>query len=533
MLATAYSTTLDGLQAHLVKVEVDSARGPASFDVVGLPEVTVRESRFRVRSALGQFGIQLDEHRVTVSLAPGDLRKTGSAFDLAIALAILAAIGKIPARCLESVVLLGELSLTGELQPVRGVLPQLMQAKTWGSATAIVPKANEAEASVITGLTSLVAHSLSDVTEHFSGVRVLKQAVSQPANVVRNTSVDLADVRGQHSARRALEIAAAGHHHLLMIGPPGGGKTMLARRIPTILPLLSRQEALETSAVHSISGTLPANQGMLSQRPFRSPHHTISDAGLVGGGFPPRPGELSLAHRGVLFLDELPEFRRSVLEALRQPLEDGVLTIARARSRVTFPSEPLVVGASNPCPCGYYQDGSQRCQCSPERVRRYLSRLSGPLLDRLDIQIFLPPLDVATLVSRPQGEPSEVVRKRVLQAREIQFQRWEQKLASVPTNGGMSSRDLDSAAPLSEPCTQLLTHAAQNLGFSARSYSKIRKLARTIADLEGNETIVPDHIAEAIQLRSIDRMSSNIQSTFLPINTSSLTTTINGENHAH
>jgi magnesium chelatase family protein len=352
MLATTLATTLSGLDAHLVRVEVESFRGPSSFELVGLPEASVRESRVRVRSALYQMGVLLDEYRVVVNLAPGDVRKAGSAFDLAIAMATLSALGLLPPEGLAGTLLLGELSLTGSLGAVQGLLPQLLFARAAGIARAVVPRANGAEAAAVSGIQVYVADKLSEVLEHMTSGPELDRAQPAPRRPSPAALVDLSEVRGQHLARRALEIAAAGHHHMLMIGPPGGGKTMLARRLPTIMPPLGEEEALEATAIHSVAGLLPASEGILRERPFRAPHHTASDAGLVGGGIPPRPGEISLAHHGVLFLDELPEFRRTTLEALRQPIEDGLLVVARARSRATFPARPLLVAASNPCPCG-------------------------------------------------------------------------------------------------------------------------------------------------------------------------------------
>lgn len=492
------------MEASLVFVEVECARGPGSFDLVGLAEAGVKESRVRVRSALAQLAVNLDEQRIVVNLAPGDVRKTGASFDLAIAAATLAALGITTTPTLPDIALLGELSLEGAIRPVRGVLPQLLHLRDRGVKTAVVPAENGAEAAVVSGIDTFVADQLSQVLDWLEGKSSLSRAERAPIRERANVA-DLMDVRGQYAARRALEIAAAGHHHVLMMGPPGGGKTMLARRLPSILPPFEEEEALEASAIHSIAGLLPSQSGLLPDRPFRAPHHTITDAGMVGGGFPPRPGEISLSHHGVLFLDELAEFRRTTLETLRQPLEDGVLVLSRARSSSLFPTRPLLVAASNPCPCGYHGDGSGRCGCSPEIVRRYLARLSGPLLDRIDLHLSLPPVAVAELSTKRAGEPSAPVRERVVRARARQAARRASGQVSVLNNGSLSPSDLEAVGTPDDEGQRLLSAAATRQQLSARAFGKVLRVARTLADLEDEDRIRAPHVAEAMGYRVLDR----------------------------
>jgi magnesium chelatase family protein len=512
MLAVADSTTLLGLDAHPIRVEVEAQRGIPQFELVGLAEAAVRESRVRVKSAIAHLGIDLGEYRIVVNLAPADLRKFGSGFDLAIAAATLAALRAVPEEALSGTTFLGELSLSGAVHAHRGVLPQLLGARRRGVARAVVPRANEEEAALVDGLDVRTVATLGELYAALRGGGDLPRPKSRgPSPRALAPVEDLADVRGQHLAKRALEIAAAGEHNLLFLGPPGAGKTMLARRLPPLLPELEHGEVLEVTAIHSVAGLLGgARRSLERARPFRAPHHTVSDAALVGGGDGARPGEVSLAHLGVLFLDELPEFKRSALESLRQPLEDGCVTVSRAHVKVTYPARPLVVCAMNPCPCGFLGDPGGRCGCTPERVRAYRGRVSGPLVDRLDVHVALPAVPVTELQQGARGEPTVSVRARVLRAREAQRARLARGETSVATNGALPARDVERVCELCPAGSRLMAQAVDRLGLSARAYGKVLRVARTLADMDGRDGIAPAHVAEAVSLRVLDRQGIGV-----------------------
>lgn len=508
MLAKVISSATLGVDAYPVAVEADIQQQMPAFITVGLPEGAVKESKERVTAAIKNSDFIFPVKRVTINLAPADIRKEGSAFDLPIAIGILAATGQIIRERIDEFVLIGELSLDGTLKPVPGVLPMAMSMRgNDGIKGLIVPKENAREAAMAGTVPVYPVPSLKDAV-HFledeSTVSAFTVDIASVFNESRRYPVDFSDVKGQESAKRALEIAAAGGHNIIMIGPPGSGKTMLARRMPTILPDMSVTEALETTKIHSVAGRLTPDTPLVATRPFRSPHHTVSYAGLVGGGAIPKPGEVSLAHHGVLFLDELPEFKKDILEMLRQPMEDKQVTISRASTALTYPASFMLVSAMNPCPCGYYGDPQHECHCSSSEIQRYMSKISGPLLDRIDIHITVPSVKFKELSSESRGEPSAEIRRRVNSARQRQLERFRNE-PSIFANAHMESCDIRRFCVIDEKSQSLLALAITRQGLSARAYDRILKVARTIADLAGAEQIEMGHVAEAIHYRTLDR----------------------------
>ena len=516
MLSKVLSASITGIDAYMVEVEVDISSGLPAFLMVGLPEGAIKEGRERIKSAIKNSGYRFPSDRITVNLAPADIKKEGTSFDLPVALGILCASGVVSPSTWDDYLILGELSLDGLIRPVKGVLPIAIMAEQKGLRGIFLPKENAIEASVIDGINIYPVGSLPELVEAILGRNPIEPFVNNEdiSLKIHGEDVDFSDVKGQDSLKRAMEISAAGGHNLLMIGPPGSGKTMMARRLFTILPEMSFDESLETSKIYSVLGLMPPGAGLITQRPFRSPHHTISDAGLVGGGKEPRPGEVSLAHNGVLFLDELPEFKRNVLEVLRQPLEDGHVTISRASGTIRYPARFQLISAMNPCPCGNLGHPGKECQCTPIQIQRYRSRISGPLLDRIDIHIEVPPVNFRDLSSPSEGESSSAILERVKKARTVQRDRFSG--LNIKTNTQMNSRHIKEFCRLDKDSIELLEKGMERLSLSARAHNKILKVARTIADLEGAIEIKAEHIAEAIQYRSLDRQFSGHPG-FLPV----------------